>query len=279
MVSCYNVLTVTKIIHKLLNIMAIAILTDFGLEDAYTGIMKGVMLKINPGLQFVDISNSIPQGNIKKAAFKLFTAYKYFPDHTIFLVVVDPGVGTNRFPIIVKTKNYYFVGPDNGVFSWIHTYEKCKVYKITSVSKNTSNTFHGRDIFAPAAAMLSKGIKITDIGKELTKYISFKIPTPKISKNSIQGEIIDIDGFGNLITNIKSDELSNDIQTRINNYTIFGLKKSYLSINNLSQDNSPISIPGSAGFLEISLPNGNCSKKLGVRVGTHIYIKKANGTE
>ncbi|MDD5530811.1 MAG: SAM-dependent chlorinase/fluorinase [bacterium] len=261
--------------------MVIAILTDFGLEDAYVGIMKGVMLKTSPKLQFVDITHSIPQGDIKKAAFRLFTAYKYFPANTIFLVIVDPGVGTNRLPIIVKTNDYYFVGPDNGVFSWIYAYEKCKVhkikigipngyrqrasYKIKSIPKNISNTFHGRDVFAPIASELSKGIKITQLGEELNKWVSFKINLPQTSKNTIEGEIIDIDGFGNLITNVESAKLSGKVKVMIKGHTIIGLEKSYTGI-------SPIAIKGSTGFLEISLPNSNCAKKLNARVGTKICI-------
>ncbi|MDD2889163.1 MAG: SAM-dependent chlorinase/fluorinase [bacterium] len=245
--------------------MTIAILTDFGLEDTYTAIMKGVMLKINPELRFVDITHSIPQGDIKKAAFRLFTAYKYFPANTIFLVVVDPGVGTKRLPIIIKTNDYYFVGPDNGIFSWIYTYERCKVYSIKPIPKNISNTFHGKDIFAPVAAKLSKGIKITQLGEELKQWTFFKIPAPQKSKDTIEGEIIDIDGFGNLITNIESAKLSKKVKITIKGLTIIGIEKSYTGVY-------PIAIKGSAGFLEISLPNGNCAKKLKARIGTKICI-------
>ncbi|MFA5032046.1 MAG: SAM-dependent chlorinase/fluorinase [bacterium] len=245
--------------------MIIAILTDFGIEDTYSALMKGVMLKTNPELRFVDITHSIPQGDIKKAAFRLFTAYKYFPVNTIFLVVVDPGVGTNRMPIIVKTNDYYFVGPDNGVFSWVYTCERCRVYKIKSISKDISNTFHGRDVFAPVATKLSKGIKITQLGEELKKWTSFKIPAPQTNKNTIEGEIIDVDSFGNLITNVESTKLSEKVKVMIKGLTITGLKKSYTGV-------SPIAIKGSADFLEISLPNGNCAKKIKANIGTKICI-------
>jgi S-adenosyl-L-methionine hydrolase (adenosine-forming) len=261
--------------------MLLAILTDFGLEDTYAAVMKGVMLKTNPQLRFVDITHSIPQGDIKKAAFRLYTAYKYFPANTIFLVVIDPGVGTNRLPIIVKTNDYYFVGPDNGVFSWIYNSEKCRVYKIKigvpngyrqrafykikSIPGGISDTFHGRDVFAPVAAKLSKGINIAQLGEELKKWVSFKIPVPKISKETIEGEIIDVDSFGNLITNVESTKLSGKVKVTIKGLTIIGLKKSYTGV-------SPIAIKGSAGFLEISIPNGNCAKKLKVHIGTKICI-------
>lgn len=244
--------------------MSIAIITDFGTEDNYTGIMKGVMLKINPKLQFVDITHSSPPGNIKVAAFRLFTAYKHFPKSTIFLAVVDPGVGSSRLPIIVKTKDYCFVGPDNGVFSWIYENEKCKVYK-TPIPKNVSNTFHGRDIFAPAAAKLSKGVKIEKLGAPINKWVKFNIPVAKIEKGKIYGEVIDIDRFGNLITNLTSKELKGTRKTeiKINKHTIIGLEECY-------KGTRPIAIFGSSGFLEISLPNGNCAKKLGIKVGEKV---------
>lgn len=249
--------------------MTIAILTDFGNEDNFVGAMKGVILKINPESQFVDITHSITPGDIKTSSFRLFTAYKYFPESTVFLVVVDPGVGSSRLPIIVKTKDYYFVAPDNGVFSWIYENEKCKVYKIKSIPKNASTTFHGRDIFAPVAGKLSTGIKIEKLGTPLKKWVKFNLPVARVKKNIIYGEVIDIDKFGNLITNITLSELSGkrSFEIKINKHTIIGLKECY-------KGSKPIAIWGSAGFLEISLPNGNCAKKLGAKIGTKVYMKK-----
>ena len=130
----------------------IALLTDFGLKDPYVAEMKAKMLTINPNLNFVDITHEVNFADIRQAGFKLFKSYRYFPDGTIFLVVVDPGVGTSRKPIIVSTKKYYFVGPDNGVFSYIYENEEHTVYEIKVNDKNVSYTFHGRDIFAPTSA-------------------------------------------------------------------------------------------------------------------------------
>ncbi len=256
----------------------ITLLTDFGLLDSYVSIMKGVMLQINSDIKFVDITHEIPQGKIKLAAFRLFTAYKYFPKQTIHLVVVDPSVGSEINPIIVETPDYYFVGPDNGIFSWIYANKKFKVYKIDINKLNTdskqqtiSNTFHGRDIFAPIAAQLSLGIKPSALGKQLIKWVSFEIPTSTsqlTSYNSqvIRGEVIDIDKFGNLITNIsKSDFPSYEFKIKIGNHTIQKLKTSY-------EGTSPIAIFGSSGFLEISLPNGNCANFLSAKQETKITI-------
>ena len=266
----------------------ITLLTDFGLSDSYVGVMKGVMLQINPDLKFVDITHKIPQGDIKRTAFRLFTVYQHFPKETIHLVVVDPGVGTKRNPIIVKTPDYYFVGPDNGIFSWIYTKEKSKVYKIDInqlIANNKpwsiSNTFHGRDIFAPTAAHLSLGTKPATLGKQLSEWIVFNPPTPATTGNSLQGEVIDIDRFGNLITNIsKSDfpfhkkegrfkqeiEPLEYFEIKIGNYVIRELKTSYEGI-------SPIAIFGSSGLLEISLPNGNCADFLHAKPETKITIR------
>ena len=281
----------------------ITLLTDFGLSDSYVGVMKGVMLRINPDLKFVDITHKIPQGDIKRTAFRLFTAYKYFPKQTIHLVVVDPGVGsprpsprsgTKRHPIIVETPNYYFVGPDNGIFSWIYSKKKFKVYKIninqlTAVNgqQTVSNTFHGRDIFAPTSALLSSGIKPATLGKQLSKWVAFKLPIPAMVGNSVsqrsslQGEIIDIDRFGNLITNISKSDFPfhkkegrfesslkplEYFKIKIGNYVIHELKTSY-------EGTSPIAIFGSSGFLEMSLPNGNCADFLHAKPETKITIK------
>jgi len=303
----------------------ITLLTDFGLSDSYVGAMKGVMLLANPKLKFVDITHEIPQGKIKLAAFRLFTAYQYFPKQTIHLVVVDPGVGTKRNPIIVETPDYYFVGPDNGVFSWIYAQEKFKVYKIdinrqTAVGRRwtISNTFHGRDIFAPTAASLSLGIKPATLGSPLSKWSAFKLPTPVFVGNRhvpaesrrerdkpqsssrgtcspmrvgthhdvfLQGEVIDIDRFGNLITNISKSlfhkeknrvhkkegkfepslEPLGHFEIKIGNHIIRELKTSY-------EGTSPIAIFGSSGFLEISLPNGNCADFLHSKPETKITI-------
>ncbi|MCK4353341.1 SAM-dependent chlorinase/fluorinase [candidate division WOR-3 bacterium] len=264
--------------------MVITLLTDFGLDDSYVGVMKGVIATINPSAVCIDITHSIPQGDIKKAAFCLFTAYKYFPKGTIHLVVVDPGVGTKRNPIIVETSDYYFVGPDNGIFSFIYEKERFKVYKIVGTISNPalihkcgagraiSNTFHGRDIFAPVAAKLSLGIKPSKIGKPLNNWVSFKPPKPEMVGKELVGEVLDIDKFGNLITNIPKSLFESRIflpfEIKIRNCIINEIKTSYQS-----SLGGPIAIFGSSGFLEISLPNSNCAKALNAKRGTKIFIK------
>jgi hypothetical protein len=253
----------------------ITLLTDFGVADSYVGVMKGVMLGINPELKFVDITHAVPAGDIKKGAFRLFTAYKFFPKSTIHLVVIDPGVGSKRKPIIVETKDYYFVGPDNGVFSWIYDREECKVYEIQEIPAEISNTFHGRDIFAPTAAKLSLEVKPIKLGREIKKYISFKPPTPYISQTQIKGEIIDIDKFGNLITNISKSQFykfinNKQFEIKIKGHKIYEVKTSY-------EGENIIAIFGSTNFLEISLPRGNCASLIKADIGNKITITKQCG--
>jgi hypothetical protein len=264
----------------------ITLLTDFGLADPYVGVMKGVMIRLNPDLVFIDITHTIEPGDISRAGFRLFTAYKYFPSSTIHLVVVDPGVGSSRNPIIVETKDYYFVGPDNGVFSWIYAKEKIKVYKINLNlinPKKLSHTFHGRDVFAPISAELSLGTPAYELGEEINKWVKFEIPIPKITKNKIIGEVIDIDRFGSLITNISKTELYTiisgkqkfelKIKGERKEITICELKTCYEGKSPVLMS-TPIAILGSAGFLEIALPNGNCAELLEAKIGTLLSIRK-----
>ena len=186
----------------------ITLLTDFGTRDGFVAAMKGVILNINPKIQIVDISHEVPPQDINCANFILYSYYRYFPKGTIHLCVIDPGVGTKRQILCVRTENYYFLAPDNGLLSLVLNEEK--VRKIVSLSnrkyflKPISATFHGRDIFASAAAHLSCGLKMEKLGERVSNLYLLKEAIPTISKRgtSLEGEIIHIDRFGNLVTNI-----------------------------------------------------------------------------
>jgi S-adenosylmethionine hydrolase len=267
----------------------ITLLTDFGTTDSYVGVMKGVMTGISPDTSFIDITHSIPPGDIKKGAFCLFTAYNYFPASTVHLVIVDPGVGTKRHPIIVETENHCFVGPDNGVFSWIYKREKFTVYEIIrDKNQSISNTFHGRDVFAPVAARLSAGAKPEKLGVRVNTWITFQIPVPKHIENGLKAEIIDIDRFGNLITSVSRSDFESLITTeqgippgnsicksrealtpgfevRIKGHVIRELGTSY-------EGKNPIILLSSSDFLEISLPGSSCAEHLNAAVGTELTI-------
>jgi len=185
----------------------ISLITDFGLRDSFVGVMKGVILKVNPSATIVDISHEVANHDLQEAAFILYSSYKYFPQDTIHLVVVDPGVGTARRPILVVGDKYRFIAPDNGVLSYIYREEPLKeVVAITSERyflPSISSTFHGRDIFAPVAGWLSTGIDPLKFGEPVQDYVRLPLPDLVQSDDStLKGAIIHIDKFGNLITNI-----------------------------------------------------------------------------
>ncbi|MFX1486953.1 MAG: S-adenosyl-l-methionine hydroxide adenosyltransferase family protein, partial [Promethearchaeota archaeon] len=186
----------------------ITLLTDFGIKDAYVAAMKGTILKICPVAKIVDISHEVPRFNIEYAAFLLMQTAQYFPEGTIHVVVVDPGVGTRRRRIIIKTKRSFFIGPDNGVL--IPAAEReglSQIIKIESAKYmlcETSKTFEGRDVFAPVAAHLASGTPLESFGRLIENVIEHPFPSPKVSEEGISGEVIHIDGFGNLITNIST---------------------------------------------------------------------------
>ena len=184
----------------------ITLTSDFGVRDAFTASIKGVILKINPQAHIVDLTHEVAPQDIWEAAFTLKSAYSYFPKGTVHFAVVDPGVGTSRRPIIVVTESYYFVGPDNGLFTLIYQEaERLRVHHITAghyFLPNPGPTFHGRDVFAPVAAWLAKGIPSGNFGDEITDYMKLSVPMPKVAANTIDGHVVHIDRFGNLITSI-----------------------------------------------------------------------------
>ncbi|MDQ7055818.1 MAG: SAM-dependent chlorinase/fluorinase [Persephonella sp.] len=186
----------------------IALLTDFGYRDGFVGAVKGVIKSINSGAEIIDISHGIESFNILEGALVLNATYRYFPEKTVFVCVVDPGVGTERKPIAVETKKYYFVAPDNGILSLALKNEKVRaIYHISNeryLLERDTETFHGRDIFAPAAAYISKGVKLSQLGDMLRDYKRIKIPEVREDDGYVVGEIIMFDKFGNGITNISS---------------------------------------------------------------------------
>jgi len=190
----------------------ITLTTDFGYRDPFVGIMKGVILNINPLANIIDITHGISPQNIMEAAFTIEMSFASFPSKTIHVVVVDPGVGSVRRPILVITDHYYFIGPDNGIFSQIYNLsESLNVIHLTAehyFMAQISSTFHGRDMFAPAAAWLSKGINVSNFGDPIDDYVNMPISVPVMpTKNIIEGEVIYIDLFGNVITNIKTQKI------------------------------------------------------------------------
>ena len=272
----------------------ITLTTDFGLSDAYVAAMKGVILDINPEAKLIDICHTIKPQNISQAAFVLGTAYQFFPPKTIHVVVVDPGVGTERRAIILRTPSADFVAPDNGVLSYviqsstkpagdiIHRQQvelepELKAIVLTKPRfwrSSVSSTFHGRDIFAPVAARLSLGFLLEDFGKAITSVVMLPLPQPyQASDASLVGHILHIDGFGNLITNIKGDDLPQpkpSITIEVGNQLIRGLSRTYVEGGEL------LALVGSSGYLEVSLKGGSAHGLLNADVGDEIRIRQGD---
>lgn len=260
----------------------IALLTDFGLKDPYVGIMKGVILRINPHVCLVDITHEISPGQVFQASLILEESFLFFPKGTIFLGVVDPGVGTRRRPIVVVHPDYVFVGPDNGLFypalSHLTSY---KIYHITATKyflSPLSNTFHGRDIFAPVSAHLSMGLDPRELGPEIGDLVKLQAPVVKEEKGILQGQVVRIDRFGNLITNISSKIIEDFIQGQdpeieVGHLVVKGIKKSYGDV----PKGHPLALIGSNGFMEIAVNGGQASALVEISdqdLGEHPVVVK-----
>ncbi len=270
----------------------ITLTTDLGLGDAYVAAMKGVILSINPKAKLIDICHTIKPQNIPQAAFVLGTAYQFFPEKTIHVVVVDPGVGTERRAIILRTPSADFVAPDNGVLSYV--LQQCKSVKGRLINNRqqvelepgmeavtitkprfwqspVSPTFHGRDIFAPVAARLSLGFPPIDFGETITSVTMLSLPHPyQAPDGSLVGHILHIDSFGNLITNIKGDDLPQTKRTitiEVGNQLISGLSRTYTEGRGL------LALIGSSRYLEVSLKGGSAGACLNAEVGNEVKIR------
>lgn len=256
---------------------SIALLTDFGLEDNFVGVMKGVILSINPHIRIIDISHAVAPQDIFQAGFLLNSCFSFFPKKTIFLVVVDPGVGSKRKPIIIKTKNYFFIGPDNGVLSLAANRDTLQQIHLIEneryILKPVSHTFHGRDIFSPVAAYISKNKKLSAFGKQIHSIKQIKIPKPIIHKGILQGKIIYIDRFGNLVTNINKQLLikfkhNAPVQIILRNKSINSVSSSYQSV----KPGKPLAVFGSFGFLEIAINRSSAEKYFNAKKNDVIQI-------
>ena len=255
----------------------ITLTTDFGLADGFTGTMKGVIYSINPDAVIIDISHGIGSQDLWEAAFILGSSCKYFPKGTIHVVVVDPGVGSRRRAIAVETEEYYFVAPDNGVLTRALAHEKViKSVELTNRSyllDEVSDTFHGRDIFAPAAAHLSLGVAIEALGSEIDDLVELRFPEPEISQRGITGSVVYIDRFGNLITDISRELFESSASDRKFFIGIAGIKldrisRSYADV----ASGNPLAIFDSFGNLEIALNSGSAAETLGIRKGDSVRI-------
>ena len=248
-------------------------MTDFGEDDFFVASLKGVIVKINPLARIIDITHRIPSFNIRAGSFILYSCYKYYPARTIFLIIVDPGVGSSRNILLARTKKYFFIAPDNGVLSLV--LEKEEVEQLREVSnrkyflQELSRTFEGRDKMAPAAAWLSKGISCSEFGPEATSYKKFRVQKPEIKGNQIIGRVLYIDKFGNLITNIPAKMLEllqektgkKRLSLSAKGKEISSFVKSYSSV----KKGALIFLVGSLGLIEIASKESSAARKLRIK--------------
>ena len=258
----------------------ITLLTDFGTSDYFVGAMKGVILSANPAAVIVDITHEVPPQDIRAAAFNLLATYKDFPSGTIHVAVVDPGVGSNRRPILVECAEQVFVGPDNGLFSWIWQREGPFLARHLTNEKffkhPQSATFHGRDVFAPVAAALSRGVAAEEFGPLIDDVIVLESLTPRVNDDGIlAAAIIHIDRFGNCITNLTTDHLTKEInggvRLIVNDQVVTSIRKFFSE--EAVDGESLFMIPGSAGFIEIAAQNSSAASILKVGRGQSITLQ------
>jgi S-adenosylmethionine hydrolase len=260
----------------------ITLMTDFGTKGGYVGAMKGVILGINPQCTVVDITHEIPPQGIFEGAFVLGNTYGFFPQGSIHLAVVDPGVGTQREALVVETEDYYFVGPDNGLFTWIFRGREVKqvigIRNRDFFLEQISQTFHGRDIFAPIAGHLSLGRKPHEFGVKLDTCSEIDIPEPKVTDKGFTGEIVYIDRFGNLITNLPRHLLEplsgqGPLQVLIKDKRILGLKTAYAQ----AKKGELMAIFDSFDLLEISVMGDSAGEALKVAKGEKVELLSPKG--
>jgi len=278
----------------------VTLTTDFGLTEAYVGTMKGVLLGVNPDATLVDVCHNVKAHSITQAAFVLKTAYPYFPKKSVHLVVVDPGVGTERRAIILKTPEQIFVAPDNGVLSYViakylakplgdeplpqqpgavrlfkaELSREAEAVAITNTRffhSPVSPTFHGRDIMAPVAGLLSLGLPPIQFGQPISSLCAFSLPEPdRISGGALVGHVMHVDSFGNLITDIHEEDLPDDnggLTVEVAGRNIDGL------VNTYAEGRGLLALVNSSGHLEVAMRDGSACSILDTRLGDEVVVK------
>jgi S-adenosyl-L-methionine hydrolase (adenosine-forming) len=256
----------------------ITLLTDFGMQDGYSGIMHGVIYRIIPDAHITDLSHAIHPQNILEGGLTWYRSYSFFPEGTVHVAVVDPGVGTNRRPMAARLGKYFFVCPDNGLITPILEAVEKAGEPIEFVHLNqprfwlpqVSNVFHGRDIFSPIAAHLANGVPLAELGDRITNPVRWSIPRPIALENGWKGEIITIDHFGNLNININEQDIRNpqNLRVRIAGQDIYGLSKTF-------GDRAPgelIALIDSDHSLAIAVVNGNAARTLNIDLGEPVEV-------
>lgn len=259
----------------------ITILTDYGITDSYVAEVKGAILKINPEATIIDVSHDVGNYDISAGAFHMARASPYFPEGTVHVGVVDPGVGSSRKGIIIKAKDMWFVGPDNGLMAPAADrigYEQAwEITNLELLPSKVSEVFDGRDVFGPTGALLSKGVSPDEIGTKIDEIIRLPYYQPEIKGDVIHGNVIHIDGFGNVVTNITYDTLK---QVGVDSEATFNLtvddkeyKVPYVLRFSAVEKRELLVLVAGGGYLEISVNQGNAGKRLGLSEGTEIRLQ------
>lgn len=254
--------------------------TDFGLQDPFVGIMHGVVLNIHPETQIVDVCHAVPSFDVLDGAWTIAQSYRFFPPRTVHVVVVDPGVGSARRPILAETDDYVFIAPDNGVLSLVEARESRFTMRHITAERYflqpVSRTFHGRDIFSAVAGWLSKGVAPADFGPEITDYARLPLPAVEhVASNSWRGAVLKADKFGNLITNLSEQEVPAlfaatppKVEVLVAGRTLTRVCRSYAE----GSDEEFFAIVGSSGYLEIAARQTSAAEKLQAGVGTPVGV-------
>jgi S-adenosyl-L-methionine hydrolase (adenosine-forming) len=258
----------------------ITLTTDFGSNDHFVGAMKGVILDIVPDAQIVDICHAVQAFDVLDGALTISQAYSYFPNRTVHVVVVDPGVGTARRPIVASSDKYHFVAPDNGVLSLVYAREeRMHVRHITSehyFQQPVSNTFHARDIFSPVAAYLAKEVDALKFGDEIEDFVRFSAPKPKaVEENRLRGVVLKVDRFGNLVTNVTPQDAPMLFGSGARAFKVVVGNREITEIHSAYAEGAPgevFGVLGSMGFLEIAANRGAAAQLTGAGKGSDVTI-------
>jgi S-adenosylmethionine hydrolase len=260
----------------------ITLMTDFGIKDGNVGVMRGVIWGISPVVQIADLSHMIQAQNIREAGYVLARAVPYFPKGSIYVVVVDPGVGTERRPMAARIGDWYYVGPDNGTITvWLERAEQeswqtefIELNRAQYWLENVSHVFHGRDIFSPVAAHLANGVPLSELGTSFDNPVRLELPKPEKKKNGWQGEVIHVDHFGNISTNVRIENLGDALKDKENIVINLNGSEIHGMVNTFGERpvGELIALIGSTGNLIISVVNGNAQQRLGTKVGDPVEV-------
>jgi S-adenosylmethionine hydrolase len=262
----------------------ITLTTDFGVTDPYVAMMKGVILSINTGAKVIDVTHQVRAGSISEAAALIFETFPYFPPGTIHVAVVDPGVGSERRLIALQARSHCFVGPDNGIFWPVLKEDKGALLVQLTETKyflpHVTRTFHGREIFAPVAAHLSLGVSLERMGRIIKNPVKLDVPVPHEDENALYGQIIRIDNFGNIITNIPSVMLGRFLGTAMPCIQVGNLMiKKLSSIYGETEEREPLALINSSDLLEVAVNRGRACEYLGADtneiIGTQVKVTRS----